>query len=269
MVVLAHGYSGCARDFDYLASTLAGDYRVVCPDIAGRGESGWLSSALEYNFPQYLTDLNVMLGRLGAAEVDWVGTSMGGLLGMLLAAQPNTPVRRLVMNDVGAFLPMAALQHIARNLEAPREFRTLAAVEAHLRRTRAEWGPIDAARWKELAAHLSRETDTGYRLHFDPALARVMKMPPFAPGLFFWDTWQRVQCPALLLRGEDSTVFPRMVAESMRLRHPNAELEEIAGCGHAPSLMNAEQAALVRGFLDRPVDWRDEDAAPAAARAAV
>lgn len=241
---------------------------MICPDVAGRGESGWLGTALEYNFAQYLADSNVLLARLGVAAVDWVGTSMGGLLGMLLAAQPNTPIRRLVMNDVGAFLPMPALQHIARNLEAPLEFRSLAAVEAHLRKTRAEWGRIDDERFAQLARHLSRETQTGYRLHFDPALARVMKLP-LAPGLYFWDAWQRVSCPTLLIRGERSTVFPPIVAQSMRLRHPNAELVEIPDCGHAPSLMNDEQAALVREFLRRPVDLGDADAAPAAARAAL
>ena len=242
----------------------------MCPDVAGRGESGWLSTSLEYNFPQFLADMNVLLARVGAREVDWVGTSMGGLLGMLLASQPNTPIRRLVMNDVGAFLPMSALQQIARNLEAPKEFKSIAAVEAHLRKTRAEWGPISDPQWRELAIHSSRETDTGFRLHFDPALARIMRpMPIAAPGLFFWDAWQRVTCPTLLVRGENSTVFPRMVAESMKLRHPKVVLEEIAGCGHAPSLMNAQQAGLVRKYLMAPVHWRDDkDAAVAAAGSA-
>lgn len=265
MVVCAHGYSGNARDFDYLARRLADRYRVVCVDVAGRGESGWLSSAIEYNFPQYLADLNALLARLGVSQVDWIGTSMGGLLGMLLAAQPNTPIRSLVMNDVGAFLPMPALQHVARNLEAPRGFRSLAGVEAHLRKTRSEWGEIPEEEWKAMTVHAARETESGYRLHFDPALARVMNALPLAPGLFFWDAWRNVTCPTLLIRGAESTVFPRMVAESMRIRHPNAVLEEIAACGHAPSLMTVDQARLVRDFLDAQVHWRDEDAPVVAA----
>jgi pimeloyl-ACP methyl ester carboxylesterase len=268
VVVCAHGYSGCARDFDYLARQLAADYRVICPDIAGRGESGWLSTSLEYNFPQFLADLGVMLARAGAREVDWIGTSMGGLLGMLLAAQPNSPIRRLVMNDVGAFLPMPALQHIARHLEAPREFKSLRGVEAHLRKTRAEWGAIPALAWKEMAVLSSRETETGFRLHFDPALARMMKPLPIGPGLYFWDAWQRVNAPTLLLRGEHSTVFPRTVALSMKHRRRNVVIEEVAGCGHAPSLMVPAQAAQVREFLALPVNWRDEDAALAVAGSA-
>ena len=268
VVVCAHGYSGNGRDFDFLARRLAPAYRVVCPDVAGRGESGWLRSPLEYNFPQFLSDMNVLLARLGTRQVDWVGTSMGGLLGMLLASQPNTPIRRLVMNDVGAFLPMPALQHIARNLDAPAQFKSIAEVEAHLRRTRSEWGRLSDTQWRESAKNQSRETETGYRLHYDPAIARIMTPMPMAPGLFFWDAWQRVTCPVLLLRGEDSTVFPRMVAESMKLRHPRVRLEEIPGCGHAPSLMVAPQVQLVREFLAPQLHWSDENAAPAAARAA-
>jgi pimeloyl-ACP methyl ester carboxylesterase len=175
---------------------------------------------------------------------------MGGLLGMLLAAQPNTPIRRLVMNDVGAFLPMGALREIGRNLEAPESFASLAAVEKYLRASRAEWGPIADEQWREMALHGSRETEGGYRLHYDPAIARHMRPMPLAPGLFFWDAWQRVQCPTLLMRGEDSRVFPRLVADAMLLRHPNARLEEIAGCGHAPSLMVPAQVEIVERFLD-------------------
>jgi len=269
VVVCAHGYSGNGRDFDFLARELSRTHRVVCPDIAGRGESAWFRSAIEYSFPQFLTDMNTLLAKLDAREVQWVGTSMGGLLGMLLAAQPNTPIRRLVMNDVGAFLPMPALQHISRNLEAPRSFKSLAAVEAHLRKTRSEWGEISDAQWKELAIHGSRRSEGGYAIHFDPAIARMVGPMPMAPGLFFWDAWQKVTCPVLLLRGADSTVFPRMVAESMLLRHPEVVLEEIPGCGHAPSLMNTDHAALVHGFLDAPVHWRDEKKLAVAARAAV
>jgi pimeloyl-ACP methyl ester carboxylesterase len=265
IVVCAHGYSGNARDFDYLARSLAETHRVVCPDIAGRGESGWLTTALEYSFPQFLSDLNALLARLGPREVDWVGTSMGGILGMLLAAQPNTPIRRLVMNDVGAFLPMPALQHIGQNLVAPATFASLAKVEAHLRRTRREWGELDDAQWREMARHHSRETEDGFRLHYDPTIARVMQPMPFTPGLFFWDAWQSVRCPVLLLRGEHSAVFPRLVADAMRTRNPDARIVEIENCGHAPSLMVDGQAALVAEFLATPVarpasqlNWRHE-----------
>lgn len=268
MVVCVHGYSGNGRDFDPLAQALSVDRRVLCPDMAGRGQSDWFASALEYHFPQFLSDLNAMLARSGAQSVDWVGTSMGGLLGLLLAAQPGSPIRRLVLNDVGAFLPGPALRHIGRNLEAPASFPSLKAVESHLRRTRAEWGPIDDAQWRRWAKHHAREVGGAFRLHYDPAIARHTHPMSMTPGLYFWDAWQRVQIPTLLIRGEDSTVFPRMVAESMLLRHPHATLEEIPGCGHAPALVSKAQIALVRDFLEGPLHWRDEASDPLSAGAA-
>lgn len=249
MVVCAHGYSGNARDFDDLARALAVDARVICPDVAGRGESAWLGSPLEYHFPQFLSDINALVSRLGVKHVDWVGTSMGGLLGMMLAASPGSPVRRLVMNDVGAFLPMDALRAIASNLTAPARFESLEAVEAHMRHTHREWGDLTAAQWRRLARHGSRREADGYRLHYDPQITRLLQPMPFAPGLSFWDAWYKVSCPVLLLRGEHSQVFPRSVARTMLEVKPGAELVEIPGCGHAPALMSAAQVGRVRRFL--------------------
>jgi pimeloyl-ACP methyl ester carboxylesterase len=252
VVLCAHGYSGNARDFDELARSLSRSARVVCPDVAGRGESAWLGSPLEYNFPQFLADINALIARLGVKNVDWVGTSMGGLLGMLLAASPGSPIRRLVMNDVGAFLPMDSLLHIGRNLRAPDRFPSLDAVETHMRHTHREWGEIPDAQWRRLALHGSRKVGDGFRLHYDPCIARLVDPMPFAPGLFFWDAWYKVRCPVLLLRGELSTVFPRAVADTMLQVKPDAALVEIPGCGHAPSLMQRDQVEIVESFLAAP-----------------
>ena len=252
MIVCAHGYSGNARDFDYLAARLASEARVLCIDFPGRGDSEWLKSSMEYNFGQFVADARTLIAQLEVPSVDWIGTSMGGLLGMMLASQASSPVRRLVMNDVGAFLPMDALREISRGLEAPRSFVSLDAVEAHLRRTRAQWGPIDDAEWKAMARHNSRPLRHGsreLRLHFDPRIAQVARPMPLTPGLFFWDAWYRVRCPALLLRGERSRVLPANVAATMLDIRPDARLVEIPGCGHVPSLMAEDQVALVRNFL--------------------
>lgn len=251
-MLCAHGYSGNARDFDPLARALAKEARVICPDVAGRGESAWLGSPLEYHFPQFLADINALVARLGVKSVDWVGTSMGGLLGMMLASNPGSPIRRLVMNDVGAFLPMDSLRYIGRNLRAPDRFASLDEVEAHIRRTHGEWGEISDAQWRALAIHGSRKLDGQYRLHYDPKITRLLQPMPFAPGLFFWDAWYKVKCPVLLLRGESSEVFPRSVAETMLQVKPDAMLVEIPGCGHAPSLMAPEQIDIVRKFVQSP-----------------
>jgi pimeloyl-ACP methyl ester carboxylesterase len=252
VVVCAHGYSGNARDFDFLAERLAQDARVACIDFPGRGDSQWLGSALEYNPMQLAADARQLIAHLGAERVDWIGTSMGGLIGMMIAGQAGSPIGRLVVNDVGAYLPLDALQAIGRHLEAPESFASLDAVEAHLRRTRADWGSIDDGQWKAMARHHARALRPGsalFRLHFDPRIARIVRPIPFAPGLSFWDAWYRVRCPVLLLRGEHSEVFPADVAETMLDVRPETELVQIADCGHAPSLMTEEQVARVRHFL--------------------
>ena len=252
MIVCAHGYSGNARDFDYLAERLAENARVVCIDFPGRGDSQWLSSSLEYNPMQLAADARQLIAHLGAKRVDWIGTSMGGLVGMMIAGQAGSPIERLVVNDVGAYLPMDALQAIGRHLEAPKSFKSLEAVEAHLRRTRADWGSIDDAQWKAMARHHARPLRPGsdlLRLHFDPRIAQIVRPMPFAPGLSFWDAWYRVRCQVLLLRGEHSEVFPADVAETMLDVRPDAELVEIADCGHAPSLMTESHVTRVGHFL--------------------
>lgn len=173
---------------------------------------------------------------------------MGGLLGMLLAARPFTPVKRLVLNDVGAFIPMDALQSIARNLEAPDRFASLADIEAHMRGTRRDWGDLTEEQWRHFAVHGARRDGAKYRLHYDPQITQLVRPFPLAPGVFFWDAWYRVRCPVLLLRGERSNVLPEDVARLMVQIRPDTQLVEIEGCGHVPALMSEAQIALVRNF---------------------
>jgi pimeloyl-ACP methyl ester carboxylesterase len=179
---------------------------------------------------------------------------MGGLLGMLLASQPGSPVRRLVMNDIGAFVPLDALQSIARNLQAPARFDSLEEVEAHLRATHSTWGEISDEQFHALAVHGSRPEGEGFRLHYDPQITRLLRPFPLAPGIFMWDAWYRVRCPVLLLRGETSTIFPQSVAQAMLAAKPDAALIEIPGCGHVPSLMEESQIGIVCNFVRAEAD---------------
>ena len=236
--------------------------------MAGRGESDWLQGPLHYHFGQFLSDIHGLIAHLGAREVDWVGTSMGGLLGMMLASQPASPVRTLVMNDIGAYVPSDALQAIGRNLDAPDRFASLDEVERHLRHTHRDWGEITDAQWKELAVHGSRPAGSGYRLHYDPRIAQVMRMP-VASGLFFWGAWYRVRCPVLLVRGERSRIFPEAVARTMLDAKGGARLAQIPGSGHAPSLMAESHIAIVRDFLQAENrEWRQprSSSSPASSR---
>jgi pimeloyl-ACP methyl ester carboxylesterase len=251
VVVCAHGYSGNGRDFDWLARALASEARVICPDMAGRGESAWLPSAYAYNFPQLLSDTRAMLVKIGAPRVEWVGTSMGGLLGLLLASDSNSPISRLVLNDVGAFVPGDALREIAGNLRAPKRFASMASLTAHLKRTHGDWGPITGEQWAHLAHHHARGVDGGWALHYDPRIASIAYPPLFSPGLSLWNAWYRARCPALLVRGERSRIFPEQVLDQMLDAKPEAEHAQIADAGHAPSLMAPDQIALVADFLSR------------------
>ncbi len=225
---------------------------MICIDVAGRGESGWLASPLEYHFGRFLSDIDALVAHLGVREIDWIGTSMGGLLGLLMAARPMSPVRSLVMNDIGAYVPLDGLTRIARNLEGPDRFASLGEVEAFLRRTRSEWGEITDEQWKQMAIHSARADGDGFRMHYDPQIARLMHRVPLGSGLFFWGPWSQVSCPVLLIRGEDSRVFPHSVAAAMVASKRGTRLEEIHGCGHAPSLMAESHIAIVREFMQ----WR-------------
>jgi pimeloyl-ACP methyl ester carboxylesterase len=217
--------------------------------VAGRGQSDWLASPYRYHFPQFLSDINALIAHLGLREVDWVGTSMGGLLGLMLAAQPASPVRRLVMNDIGAYVPLDGLRAIASNLDAQAHFDTMEDLEAHLRRTHRDWGEITDGQWKALAVHGSRPDGDGFKLAYDPQIASVMRTMPIASGLLFWGYWARLKCPVLLMRGEHSRIFPGSVAATMLDAKGSAQFVEVPDCGHAPSLMAESQIALVRGYL--------------------
>ncbi|MBX6323854.1 MAG: alpha/beta hydrolase [Rhodospirillaceae bacterium] len=252
-VVAVHGLTRNGRDFDRLAAALSGGggggFRVVCPDIAGRGRSDWLPAAAHYTYPQYLADMTALIARLGAPAVDWIGTSMGGLIGMMLAAQPGSPVRRLVLNDIGPFVPRAALARIAAYVGEDPRFARLDEVEAYLRRVHAPFGRLSDADWRHLALHGHRRLDGGgFALAYDPAIGTAFREAA-RRQVDLWAVWEAVRCPVLVLRGESSDVLPAEVAEGMARRGPRARVFTIAGAGHAPALMSADQIAVVREWL--------------------
>jgi pimeloyl-ACP methyl ester carboxylesterase len=262
VLVCVHGLSRQGRDFDALARALVDRYRVVCPDVAGRGRSDWLADAAGYAIPAYVADMVSLLARLDVERIDWVGTSMGGLIGLGLAAQPVAsgarPVRRLVLNDVGPAVEYEALQRIAAYLGQPLRFASLEAAADYLLSISSGFGRHTRERWLELSRPMVVPDGAGsFKLHYDPQIAvpvRAITPEAAAAGAAaLWRAYDSLQCPTLLLRGADSDLLSSETAHQMTERGPRARLHEFAGVGHAPMLVDAEQIEVVRAFLlDEP-----------------
>ena len=248
-VVCVHGLTRNGRDFDHLAEVLAADARVICPDIIGRGRSDRLADPEQYALPTYIAHMIQLIERLGLAEVDWVGTSMGGLIGMGVAAADAGRIRRLVLNDIGPFLPKVALERINTYLGLDLRFADLAALEAHLRAIHAGFGPLSDAEWRHLAEHSALARDDGTLvLNYDQRLALPLKRGPIE-NVDLWPVWDQIRCPVLVLRGVESDLLSAATAAEMARRGPCAEIVEIDGTGHAPVLMAKDQIEIVRNWL--------------------
>lgn len=250
VLLCVHGLTRTGRDFDELASALCGQFRVVCPDLAGRGESDRLADPALYTVSQYAADLVTLIARLDVEAVDWLGTSLGGLVGMTLAAQPAAPVKRLVLNDAGPVLARAALERIGAYVGATPEFASLEAAEAYLRQIAAPFGPHTDEQWRALTERwVRRSPDGAWRAHYDPRIGEAYRASLAEGDLELWTLYDAVRCPTLVLRGERSDLLTRDTALAMARRGPRAKVVEIAGVGHAPTLMQREQIAIVQDFL--------------------
>jgi pimeloyl-ACP methyl ester carboxylesterase len=248
-LVCVHGLTRNGKDFDALAKALSARYRVICPDMPGRGRSGNLKLAAEYNYSTYVADAVALIARLDVDKVDWVGTSMGGLIGMMLAAQPGNPIRKLVLNDIGPFLSKVGLERIRDYVGLDPTFPSLEAFETTLRATYAAFGPLTDAQWRKMARDSAREKpDGGWGFAYDPRIGEALKAGPLE-DIDIWPTWDAIQCPTLLLRGAQSDLVTRETAEAMTQRGPKAKLIEVTGVGHAPALVEEDQIGTVRDFL--------------------
>jgi pimeloyl-ACP methyl ester carboxylesterase len=252
-IVCVHGLARNGRDFDDLGAALSSGPNgrtVVCPDVVGRGQSDWLDDPSLYVMNQYVADTTALLARIGALTVDWVGSSMGGLLGMILAAMPRSPIRRLVLNDVGAVVPSAPLTRISGYMSAKQpSFATRRDFELYLRTIYAGFGRLTDAQWARMAETSSRRDDDGsYRPTYDPAIWNPAQ--PVDQDVDLWEVYDRVTQPVLLIRGANSDILPPALAQAMTQRGPKAKLVTIPDTAHPPALMCDEQIALVASFLN-------------------
>lgn len=284
-VICVHGLTRNSRDFDALATELSHTCRVACMDVVGRGASDWLEYKNDYGFALYQSDAAALIARLSAPlppssgflspllgrraqedpapQVDWVGTSMGGLIGMMLAARTGSPIRCLVLNDVGPLVPWRALQrlHLEHANENP-QFADLDEAEHYLRLACANFGPLTDEQWRDVTSHsVEPRPAGGFRLGWDPAI--IGAVPDggmegvalgmnFLSGIDLWSIWDKLRCPVLVLRGENSDLLTPATVRRMQASGPQVQVVEFPGVGHAPWLMSAEQIAVVRDFLLAP-----------------
>jgi pimeloyl-ACP methyl ester carboxylesterase len=250
VVVCVHGLTRSARDFDALAGALCGQFRVVCPDVAGRGDSDRLPDAMHYGIPQYVADMVTLIARLDVEAVSWVGTSMGGLIGMTLAAQAGSPVKRLVINEAGPVVAKAAIRRIADYLGKAPAFLSFEDALQYVRTVFAPFGRHTDAQWRHLTeAWLRRNDDGTWRAHYDPRIAEPFRATMPEGDLELWPVYDAIRCPTLVLRGAQSDLLSRDTTRRMAERGPKAKVVEVPEVGHAPTLMEPGQISVVRDFL--------------------
>lgn len=252
VLICVHGLTRCGRDFDVLAQALAPHYRVLCPDVAGRGQSGWLDNKADYNVPQYVSDMVRLIARSGAKKVHWVGTSMGGIIGMVLAAQPHSPITRFVINDIGPFIPKASLERIAQYMNplANPLFDSIDAAVTVVRSV-SPFGPLTDAQWHQLTMPLIKQVANGkWQFRYDPAIAVPLKAQTVG-DIDLGEFWNKITCPVLVTRGADSDLLLKSTFEQMCAR-PNVRGVEFAATGHAPMFQDDASIEIVKSFLLAP-----------------
>jgi pimeloyl-ACP methyl ester carboxylesterase len=248
VVVCVHGVGRNGRDFDVLGEALATTHRVIAVDMPGRGNSDWLADPHDYVFPTYLTTLTALIARAGAATVSWVGTSMGGLLGMVAASLPKSPVAQLVVNDVGPVIEGVALARIADYFGADPTFATYDEIDRYVRQISAPFGPLTDDQWAHVVGtNVRQRADGRWGLAYDPGIAVPFRQQPAPPAL--WSVWDAIACPTLVLRGAQSDLLSAATAAEMAQRGPRPRVVEFAGVGHAPMLLVADQVDAVAAFL--------------------
>ena len=249
VLVCVHGLSRVSRDFDFLAAAMQAEYRVVCVDVVGRGKSDWLRDPNHYQIMQYVADMVTVLARLNAQTVHWMGTSMGGLIGMALAAQLGSPIQKLVLNDVGPIIKGDALKRIGEYLGNAPTFANLDEATAYIRAISATFGEHTEAQWRFLTEHVTKPgADGRVMMHYDPKIAVPFRQAP-AGDQALWPIFDAIRCPVLVLRGEHSDLLAKETFAEMQARGPKAQGVTIPNVGHAPTLLTEAQIAPIQAFL--------------------
>ena len=254
VLLCVHGVTRVSDDFDDIARHLSSEYRVVCPDVVGRGRSDWLRNPMHYQLPLYVSDMVTLLARLNVSGVDYLGTSMGGLIAMGLASLPDNPIRKLILNDVGPVLDPVAIARISGYIGKSMRFASAAEAAAYIRSISLPFGEHTEEQWDKICSDVLRQDADGtWRRHYDLGLAQSIQAttPELAQAgqNLLWAAYDAIRCPTLLLRGEHSDLLSAETALAMTQRGPRARLVEFARVGHAPTLVQADQIAVISTFL--------------------
>ncbi len=253
-LLCVHGLTRTGRDFDYVASALAKDFHVLAPDMRGRGKSQWLSDAAGYNNAAYLSDISFILQSLGVSELHWLGTSMGGILGLMAANTSPGLIRSLILNDIGCLIPAAGLERIKEIAHVATVFATKAEAEVALRMRMATFGIHALEHWQHAYAYGIEQVDAGWRFTYDPAIFAAFSGDAPVQDVNLWPLWPAVApMRVLLLRGMQSDLLTHETAVKMKEQHSHFTLAEIHGVGHAPALMDDKQIALIQQWMSAMV----------------
>ena len=250
VLLCVHGLTRNARDFDMLAEAMSGHYRVICPDVVGRGRSGRLLDPAGYAIPQYVADMVTLIARLNVETVHWVGTSMGGLIGMALACQSGSPIRKLLLNDVGPLITVESLKRIGTYVGTDPTWARFDEALAFVKFVSAPFGELTEAQWYHLTeSSVAQRADGRWGFVYDPLIAAPFRAAFVDQDIDLWPIYDQISCPTLVLRGAQSDLLTRDTWQEMGARGPRACLAEVEGVGHAPMFMNEEQISIARNFL--------------------
>lgn len=249
ILICVHGLTRNSHDFDYLAEKLSSKYRVIAPDIVGRGSSDWLPDHRLYTIEQYINDMTLLIKHLGATSVDWLGTSLGGIIGMMMAAMPQSPIKRLILNDIGAVITQDAIALLANSLAKVPTFKTLEELRTFLMQAYAHTGTHKEEDWDYMSRYDHRINEDGtYNRNYDPKLLHSMG-PILNADIDLWQFWKAVVCPTLIMHGENSMILTADICQQMLATNPHASLVTLPGVGHTPSFMQPSHIEVVTKWL--------------------
>lgn len=250
-VVCVHGLTRLSHDFNILAGTLSENYRVICPDMPGRGQSSWFKKMRNYNYIQYCADINTLLARLNVSEVHYVGTSLGGMIGMTLAAMPRSPIKSLTINDAGPEPKLLEMRRLGRYVGKAPTFENKEEAQEYVEQIYGGFGDLTKEQWAYITEYSCRTVEDGFQMHYDPKIGEAFRASYSYYGYNLWTYWDQIECPTLTLRGELSNFLDESTVKRMQARAQNNKLVEIASAAHAPALQSEKEVKIIKDFIDK------------------